>query len=92
MNNKSASVYCDVHTPFFRHPTIQNSIKLNLSDSRTTNSYGRRNTACRLTFRHRASFILGQEFRYSPRTLFIYLINKYISLSDVCLTVYHWYI
>jgi len=23
--------------------------------------------------------------------LFIYLINKYISLSDICLTVHHWH-
>jgi len=23
--------------------------------------------------------------------LFIYLINKYISLCDICLTVHHWY-
>jgi len=23
--------------------------------------------------------------------LFIHLINKYISLSDICLTVQHWY-
>jgi len=53
-----------------------------------------------LTFRHRASCILGQALHYSPenafyifiqRTLFIYLINKYISLSDICLTVHHWY-
>ena len=36
-----------------------------------------------LTFRHRASCILGQAFHYSPETLFIYLINKYISLSDI---------
>ena len=33
---------------------------------------------------------IGQAFRYSlQRTLFIYLINKYISLSDICLTVHH---
>ena len=25
------------------------------------------------------------------RTLFMYLINKYISLSDICLMVHHWY-
>jgi len=44
-----------------------------------------------LTFRHRASCILGQAFHYSPENLFIYLINKYISLSGICLTVHHWY-
>ena len=34
----------------------------------------------------------GQAFRYSPENAFyIYLINKYISLSDICLTVHHWY-
>ena len=42
-----------------------------------------------LTFRHRASCILGQAFHYSPENVFIYLINKYISLSDICLTVHH---
>ena len=43
-----------------------------------------------LTFRHRASCILGQAFHYSPENAFyIYLINKYISLSDICLTVHH---
>ena len=43
-----------------------------------------------LTFRHRASCVLGQAFHYSPENAFyIYLINKYISLSDICLTVHH---
>ena len=43
-----------------------------------------------LTFRHRASCILGQVFHYSPENAFyIYLIDKYISLSDICLTVRH---
>ena len=42
----------------------------------------------RLTSRHRASCILGQAFRYSPENAFYILINKYISLSDTCLTVY----
>ena len=33
---------------------------------------------------------LGQAFCYSPEnTFYIYLINKYISLSDICLTVHH---
>jgi len=31
----------------------------------------------------------GQAFRYSPGNAFIYLINKYISLSDIYLTVQH---
>ena len=45
-----------------------------------------------LTFRHRASSIYrDRRFAALQRTLFIYLINKYISLSDICLTVYHWY-
>ena len=39
-----------------------------------------------LTFRHRAS---SRHFATLQRTLFIYLINKYISLSDICLTVHH---
>ena len=30
---------------------------------------------------------IGQAFHYSPENaFFIYLINKYISLSDICLT------
>ena len=33
----------------------------------------------------------GQAFRYSPENAFYILINKYISLSDICLTVHHWY-
>ena len=42
-----------------------------------------------LTFRHRASSIQDRHFATLQRTLFIYLINKYISLSDICLTVHH---
>ena len=42
-----------------------------------------------LTFRHRASSIQDRRFATLQRTLFIYLINKYISLSDTCLTVHH---
>ena len=42
-----------------------------------------------LTFRHRASCIQDRRFTTLQRTLFIYLINKYISLSDICLTVHH---
>ena len=35
---------------------------------------------------------IGQAFRCSPDNAFyIYLINKYISLSDICLTVHHRY-
>ena len=42
-----------------------------------------------LTFRHRASSTQDRQFATLHRTLFIYLINKYISLSDICLTVHH---
>ena len=42
-----------------------------------------------LTFRHRASSIQDRHFTTLQRTLFICLINKYISLSDICLTVNH---
>jgi len=42
-----------------------------------------------LTFRHRASSIYDSRFATLQRTLFVYLINKYISLSDICLTVHH---
>ena len=44
-----------------------------------------------LTFRHRASSIQDRRFATLQRRLFIYLINKYISLYDICLTVHHWY-
>ena len=44
---------------------------------------------CSLTFRHRASSIQDRRFSPLQRTLFMYLINKYISLSDICLTVHH---
>ena len=46
---------------------------------------------CLLTFRHRSFFMQDRCFATLQRTLFIYLINKYISLSDICLTVHHWY-
>ena len=42
-----------------------------------------------LTFRHRASSIQDRHFDTLQRTHFIYLINKYISLSDICLSVRH---
>ena len=42
-----------------------------------------------LTFRHRASSTQDRRFATLQRTLFIYLINKYISLSDICLKVHH---
>ena len=41
-----------------------------------------------LTFRHRASCIWDGHFTTLQRTLFIYLINKYISVYDICLTVH----
>ena len=44
-----------------------------------------------LTFRHRESYIQDRRFAALQRTLFVYLINKYISLSDICLTVHHLY-
>ena len=31
------------------------------------------------------------EISVHPENFFIYLINKYISLSDICLTLHHWY-
>ena len=36
-----------------------------------------------------ASSIQDRRFDTLQRTLFIYLINKYISLFDICLTVHH---
>ena len=44
-----------------------------------------------LTLRHRASSIWDRRFATPQRMVFIYLINKYISLSDICLTVHHSY-
>ena len=42
-----------------------------------------------LTFRHVHPVYRDRRFATLQRTLFIYLINKYISLSDICLTVHH---
>ena len=58
--------------------------------STTTSRYKVFHWFC-LTFRHSASSIWDRSFAALQRTLFIYLINKYISLSDICLTVHHWY-
>ena len=44
---------------------------------------------CILTFRHRSFSMQDRRFAILQRTLFMYLINKYISLSDICLTVHH---
>jgi hypothetical protein len=44
-----------------------------------------------LTFRHRASCMEDRHFATLQRTFFIYLTNKYISLSDIRLTVHHRY-
>ena len=41
-----------------------------------------------LTFKHRASSIQDRRFATLQRTLFIYLINKYVSLSDICVNVH----
>ena len=57
----------------------------------TTISVGERPQTYVLTFRHRASSIQDRRFATLQRTLFIYLINKYILLSYICLTVHHWY-
>ena len=42
-----------------------------------------------LTFRHHASSLEDRRFTTLQITLFIFLINKYISLSDIYLTVHH---
>jgi len=41
-----------------------------------------------LTFSDRASCIWDRRFATLQRTIFVYLINKYISLSDIFLTVH----
>ena len=45
-------------------------------------------TLCHLTFRHRASAVGDRSFATLQSMLFIYLINKYISLSGICLTLH----
>jgi len=42
-----------------------------------------------LNFSHRASSIFDRRFATPWRTLFVYLINKYIPLSNICVTVHH---
>ena len=42
-----------------------------------------------LTFRRLNPVYRDRRFVTLQRMLFIYLINKYISLSDICLTVHH---
>ena len=44
-----------------------------------------------LTFRRRLPLYRDRRFATLQGTLFVYLINKYISLSDICLVVHHWY-
>ena len=44
-----------------------------------------------LTFRHCRHVYRDRRFTTLQRTLFIYLIKQCISLSDICLTVHHWY-
>jgi len=46
-------------------------------------------TSTHLTFMHHASSIQDRRFATLQRTLLIYLINKYVSLSDISLTVHH---
>ena len=57
--------------------------------------YSRENF-CWTTFKKRSHNLqvpcvlyIGQAFRYSPENAFYILINKYISLSDICLTEHH---
>ena len=47
------------------------------------------NYCTQLTYRHRASCLKDRRFATLQSRLFMYLINKYISLSDICLTVHH---
>ena len=44
-----------------------------------------------LTFGTALPLYRDRRFTNLQRTLFIYLINKYISLADICMTVHHWY-
>ena len=46
-------------------------------------------SSAQLNFRLHASSIQDRRFATLQRTLFNYLINKYTSLSDICLTVHH---
>ena len=56
-------------------------------------SRGKATTSLALIFNLYALCVLytGQALRYSPENAFIYITNKYISLSDICLTVHHCY-
>ena len=38
---------------------------------------------------HNKYSIQDRRFAALQRAIFIYLINKYISISDICLTVHH---
>jgi len=42
-----------------------------------------------ITFRHQSFCMQDRHFATLQRMLFIYLIKKYISLSDICLTMHH---
>ena len=70
-----------------KHFTILEQTKFPCPVSQATDSHH----SNALTFRHRASSIEDRRFATLQKTLFIYLINKYISLSDTRLTVHHWY-
>ena len=82
-NYMSIKLLCEDHESGYkrgdflrRHPCFKSERKLQFYIST-------------LTFRHRTSSIYDRRFAALQRTLFIYLINKYISLSDICLTVHH---
>ena len=70
-------------------PSTSCSVMDNLNTVRTEllNCFNARSRG--LTFRHLRPVYRDRHFATLQRTLFIYLINKYISLSDICLTVHH---
>ena len=64
--------------------TIINTLRTGLLNCLNARSRG-------LIFRHLRPVYRDRHFATLQRTLFIYLINKYISLPNICLTVHHWF-
>ena len=81
------------HKVYMQQHGVQKLQYMSVSNTKTQNSMTQSiiTVAHVLTFRNHASSLQDRRFATLQRTLFIYLINKYISLSDICLTVHHSY-
>ena len=84
-------MWSSIHSTVCHNDSSVASTKASSRNRRPSASFNFQHPFFSLTFRHRASSIQDSHFGTLQRTLFIYLINKYISLSDICLTVHHWY-